>query len=121
MTTVHANTPRDAMARIENLVGMSAVSITGASLRQQIASAVHLVVQIARQRDGKRRITQIDEVVGLENGDIKLQTLFQFKPGPIDENGTLTGEYVCTGIKPRFLSQAAYFGREADMLASLEP
>ncbi|NBO17961.1 MAG: CpaF family protein [Proteobacteria bacterium] len=120
MGTIHANTPRDAISRIENLVGMSAVNIGGASLRQQIASAVHVVVQIARQRDGKRRITQIDEVVGMEGGEIVLRTLFQFKPGPVDENGIITGEYVCTGIKPHFLTQAAYFGREAEMLASLE-
>ena len=121
MGTIHANTPRDAISRIENLVGMSAITISTASLRQQIASAVHLVIQIARQRDGKHRITQIDEVVGLENGDIRLQTLFTFKPGPLDEHGILTGQYHCTGAHPQFLIQAAYFGKEAEMLACLTP
>lgn len=119
MGTIHANTPRDAISRIENLVGMSAVSIGAASLRQQIASALHLVVQVSRQRDGRRRITQIDEVAGLEAGDIRLNTLFQFRPGPLDEHGILTGDYVCLGGKPRFLAQAAYFGREEEMLAAL--
>ncbi|MBY0407367.1 MAG: Flp pilus assembly complex ATPase component TadA, partial [Rickettsiales bacterium] len=121
MGTIHANSPRDAVSRIENLVGMSAVSIGMNSLRQQIASAVHLVIQIARQRDGKRRITQIDEVVGMENGEIVMQTLFAFKPGPLDENGVLTGQYVCTGKEPRFLAQASYFGKEEDMRACLKP
>ncbi len=121
MGTIHSNSPRDAISRIENLVGMSAISISMTSLRQQISSAVHLVIQIARQRDGKRRITQIDEVVGIENGDIKLQTLFIFKPGPLDDNGILTGEYICTGAHPKFLDQAAYFGKEAEMLDCLKP
>lgn len=122
MATIHANTPRDALSRIENLVGMSAVNLGAASLRQQIASAVHLVVQIARQHDGKRRITQIDEILGLDsNHMITTQTLFGFKPGPMGADGILTGTYYCTGVKPDFLSQAAYFGKESDMLACLTP
>jgi pilus assembly protein CpaF len=121
MGTIHANSPRDAISRIENLVGMSAVSISMSSLRQQIASAVHLVIQIARQRDGKRRITQIDEVVGIEDGQILLQTLFIFRPGPLDDSGILTGHYHCTGVEPRFLAQAAYFGKEAEMRDCLRP
>jgi len=121
MATIHANTPRDALSRIENLVGMSAVKLSMGSLRQQIASAVHLVVQIARQHDGKRRITQIDEIVKLDGETIVTQTLFGFKPGPMGEDGILTGTYYCTGAKPNFLAQAAYFGKEAEMLECLTP
>ncbi len=121
MGTIHANSPRDAISRIENLVGMSAVSISVASLRQQIASAVNLVIQIARQHDGRRRITQIDEVAGLENGEFKMQTLFSFKPGPLDDKGILTGQFHCTGAMPHFLLQAAYFGKEAEMIDTLKP
>lgn len=121
MATIHANSPRDAMARLENLVAMSSISISIPSLRQQIASAVHLVIQITRMRDGKRRLTQIDAMSGMENGDIRMQNLFIFRPGPLDANGHLTGHYECTGALPPFLSQAAYFGREEDLRACLKP
>ena len=119
MATIHANTPRDALSRIENLVGMSAVKLSIASLRQQIASAVHLVVQINRQRDGKRRITQIDAIEGLQGDTIATQTLFAFRPGIMGKDGVLTGDYYATGAKPNFLKQAAYFGKEEEMLACL--
>lgn len=119
MATIHANTPYDALSRIENLVGMSKVNMSSASLKHQISSALNLIVQVARQRDGKRRITYIEEVVGIKNGEIVTNTLFQFKPGPMGEDGVLTGEFVCYKIKPSFLSQAAYFGRDREMLEAL--
>lgn len=121
MATIHANTPRDALSRIENLVGMSGVQLATSSLRTQIASAVHLIVQVARQRDGRRRVTQIDEVSGLEGDNLITTQLYGFKPGAMGEDGVLTGHYTCTGAKPRFLAQAAYFGKEEEMLASLQP
>jgi pilus assembly protein CpaF len=120
MATIHANTPRDALSRIENLVGMSAVKLSLPSLRNQIASAVHLVIQVARQRDGRRRITQIDEIIGMQGENIVTQTLFGFRPGVLDERGVLNGNYYCTGAKPRFLAQAAYYNREEDLLACLQ-
>jgi pilus assembly protein CpaF len=119
MATIHANTPRDALSRVENLVGMSAVNLSLGSLRQQLSSAIHLIVQISRQRDGKRRITQIEEIKGLEGDTIVTQTLFGFRPGAMDESGVLTGTYYCTGAKPDFLTQAAYFGKEEEMLGCL--
>ncbi len=121
MATIHANTPKDAMLRIENLVGMSAVNLSMSSLRQQITSAVQLVVQISRQRDGRRRITQIDEIVGLEGDNIITQTLFYFQAGPMGDDGILTGDYLCTGARPGFLAKASYFGKEAEMLTALTP
>ena len=121
MGTVHSNSPRDAMSRIENLIGMSGVQLSTNSVRQQITSAVHLVVQIARQRDGKRRVTQITEVVALEGDNIILRPIFEFHSGPMGEDGVLTGQYVCTGHQPQFLPKAAYFGREAEMLETLVP
>lgn len=119
MGTIHANSPRDALSRIENLVGMSAVQLSPASLRQQIASAVHLVVQISRHRDGKRRITNISEITGMEGDQIATRTLFEFRPGPMGEDGVLTGDFHCTGHVPRFLAQAAYYDKEAQMRALL--
>jgi pilus assembly protein CpaF len=119
MATIHANTPRDALSRIENLVGMSKVNMSSGSLKSQIASALHLIVQVARQRDGKRRITHIEEVIGMEGSEIATQLLFGFKSGAMGEDGVLTGEFYSTGVKPSFLPQASYFGFEKEMLASL--
>lgn len=119
MATIHANTPRDALSRIENLVGMSNVSMSSASLRNQIASAVHLIVQVARQRDGKRRITHIEEVSAMEKGELLTKTLFGYKAGNMGEDGVLQGEFYCSQTRPRFIEQAAYFGREEEMLACL--
>jgi pilus assembly protein CpaF len=120
MATIHANTPRDALSRIENLVGMSAVQLSMGSLRTQIASAVHMIVQVARQRDGRRRIVQIDEVSGLDGDRLVTQTLFGFHPEGMGDDGVLRGKYYATGAQPRFLTQAAYFSKEEEMLACLQ-
>lgn len=120
MATIHANTPKDAMSRIENLVGMSSVKLSLGSLRNQIASAVHLVVQVARQRDGRRRVTHIDEIVGMEGDQIVTQNLFGFRPGAMDEHGRLTGEFYCTGVIPGFIAQAEYFGHSEEMRQALK-
>lgn len=122
MATIHSNNPRECLSRIENLVGMSGINLPIPSLRAQIAGALHLIVQVQRMRDGGRRVVQIEEIVGLrEDNTIITQTLFAFKPGDLDENGRLTGQYVCTGARPRFLEQASYFGREQEMLECLQP
>lgn len=116
MATIHANSPRDALSRIENLVGMSTVKLSLPSLRHQIASALHVIIQVARQRDGRRRVVQIDEIIGLQGENIITQTLFGFRPESMDADGVLKGEFYCTGAKPRFVSQAAYFSREKELL-----
>lgn len=116
MATIHSNNPRDCLSRIENLVGMSGINLPIASLRAQISSAVHLIVQVSRMRDGKRRVTQIEEVTSLRSDNtIETRTMFYFKPGEIDEEGMLRGVFHCTGILPRFVEQAAYFGREQEL------
>jgi pilus assembly protein CpaF len=119
MATIHANTPRDALSRIENLIGMSKVSLALNSLRNQIASAVHLIVQVARQRDGKRRITHIEEVIGMQGDDILTRQLFGFHAGAMGNDGVLGGEFFCTGVVPKFIEQAAYFGREEELLTCI--
>jgi pilus assembly protein CpaF len=121
MATIHANSPRDCMTRLENLVATSSVSINAESVRHQIASAVHLIVQIERMNDGKRRVTQIEEVVGIEGGRITSQTLFKFQIKGRQANGDLTGEYIGTSIKPHFLPQAEYFGKSEELLACFAP
>lgn len=119
MATIHANSPRDCISRIENLVAMSSVSINTESLRYQIASALNLIVQIERMNDGKRRITQIEEIVGMESGKLTTQTLFRFEVSGRLANGELQGEYKSTGIRPTFLKQAEYFGLAEEMVACL--
>jgi pilus assembly protein CpaF len=120
LATIHSNSPRDCLARIENLVNMSGVRVSDASLRHQISSAVQLIIQLQRMRDGKRRVTHIEEVVGREGETIVTQTLFSYNASGVDTNGQLIGEFRCHGIRPKFLPRAEYFGREKELLDTLE-
>ncbi len=119
MATIHANSPRDALSRIENLVGMSGVNLAPTSLKSQISSAVQLIVQLNRMRDGRRRIVQIEEIIGLEGSQIETRTLFGYRPGPMDADGKLQGQFYSTGVIPQFLPQAEYFGLDQDMLSCI--
>jgi pilus assembly protein CpaF len=98
---------------------MSGIQIGLQSLRHQIASAVNVIVQIARMRDGKRRITKIEEVVRLEGDTIVTQTIFEYKSTGMDADGNLIGEFQCMGIRPTFTSQAEYFNRDKELLACI--
>jgi pilus assembly protein CpaF len=120
MATVHANNPRDTLTRIENLCSMSGVSISSSALRQQIASALNLIVQVSRMRDGVRRVTSITEVVKVETDTILMQELFSFEPGQIGEDGRLQGRYICHKIRPTFSPQIDYFGLTRELERSLE-
>ncbi|MBN8543986.1 MAG: CpaF family protein [Alphaproteobacteria bacterium] len=117
MATIHANTPRDCLSRIENLVAMSSVSIGVSSLRYQIASALNLIVQIQRMRDGKRRIVQIEEVTGFDSQTIQSQTLFQYRVKGVRADGTLDGEYEAMPFKPRMAEQAEYYGLVDELMS----
>ncbi len=110
MATIHSNSPRDCLARIENLVAMSSVSVGAASLRYQISSAIHLIVQIQRMRDGGRRITHIEEILGVDGESYHTQTLFSFKVIGMGADGKLQGEFVAHPVRPACLNQAEYFG-----------
>jgi pilus assembly protein CpaF len=120
LATIHSNSPRDCLARIENLVNMSGIKVSDSSLRYQISSALHLIVQLQRMRDGKRRITHIEEIVGKEGETIVTQTLFSYHASGVDASGNLIGEFRASGIRPKFLPKAEYFGREKELLDSLE-
>src|SRR5512135_239091 len=102
LTTIHANNPRDGVGRLEVMVGMANANMPVRSVRQQISSAVHLFVQIARQADGTRRITHITEVVGMEQDIITLQDIFLFEKTGITETGRIQGRFRATGIRPKF-------------------
>jgi pilus assembly protein CpaF len=117
MATIHSNSPRDCLARIENLVAMSGVQVGAASLRYQISSAIHLVVQIQRMRDGSRRITHIEEILGVDGDQFRTQTLFSFKPGQVGSDGKLHGEFITHAVQPACITQAEYFGLADEVLA----
>ncbi|MBA4766423.1 MAG: CpaF family protein [Porphyrobacter sp.] len=112
MTTVHANTPRDALGRVEQMIGMSGVEISSTSARAQIASAIHVVIQIGRQADGRRRLLSLSEVVGMEGPLITMQEIFRFKVTGRTEAGEVTGYFEATGVRPKFLRAATEAGIE---------
>lgn len=115
LTTIHANHPRDALSRLENMIGMANLHIPELSIRQQITSAIHLIIQTSRMRDGKRRVTNISEIIGIEGSIITLQELFSFVSEGEDGNGNLVGKFKWSGIMPRFLRRVAYYGEQEKM------
>ncbi len=104
LTTGHANSPRDILSRLETMVLMAGMDLPVRAIREQIASAVHIVVQQSRLRDGSRKITHLTEVVGMEGEKITLQDIFLFKQTGVDESGHVMGDHLPTGILPKFLS-----------------
>ncbi len=110
LTTVHANSPRDAMARIENMVSMANLNIPERAVRHQIASAVHAVIQIARLSDGTRKVVTISEVTGMDDETIAMQDIFSFDRSGIDESGKVRGTFRATGVRPQFAERLAVSG-----------
>jgi pilus assembly protein CpaF len=110
LTTVHANSPRDALARIENMVSMANLNIPERAIRQQIANAVHAVVQVARLSDGSRKVITVSEVTGMDGEMITLQDVFVFDRSGIDENGKVRGVFHSTGHPPHFAERLATAG-----------
>jgi pilus assembly protein CpaF len=119
LTTVHANHPRDALSRLENMISMADLQIPIKSLRYQIASALHLIIQISRMRDGYRRVTYVTEVVGMEGDVITMHDLFSFVPTGEDSKGMIVGDYKWSGIMPRFVRRVAYYGEIARLEQAL--
>jgi pilus assembly protein CpaF len=107
MTTVHANTARDALARIEQMIGMSGVDIPLRSARAQIASALNVVIQVSRLSDGRRKLMSLSELTGMEGDVITMQEIFRFKMSGRDEKGRVLGHFEATGIRPKFMSELA--------------
>ncbi|KOO11387.1 pilus assembly protein CpaF, partial [Vibrio xuii] len=101
LATIHANTPRDALSRVENMFSMAGWNISTKNLRAQIASAIHIVVQMERQEDGKRRMVNISEINGMEGDVITMSEIFRFQRQGIDEEGNVLGYYTATGVIPQ--------------------
>jgi pilus assembly protein CpaF len=110
MTTIHANSPRDALYRLDTMVAMANLNIPERAMRQQITSAVNLIVQLSRMSDGTRKVTQISEIAGMEGDIIQLQDLFVFDRTGITERGRVTGRFRATGIRPRCAERLAAAG-----------
>ena len=110
MTTCHANTPRDALSRLENMVMMAGFELPSAAIREQIASAIHLIVQQTRLPDGSRKIVKISEVTGRENGIILMQDIFNFEQEGFDEKFHVIGHHTATGNIPRFIDELRQSG-----------
>jgi pilus assembly protein CpaF len=110
MATIHANTPRDAISRLEQMIGMAGLPMTVASIRGQIAAAIRLIVQLQRLSDGKRRVISIAEITGLEGEIIQMQEIFKFVRTGTAPDNSIIGHYQATGVRPRFLTELATMG-----------
>jgi pilus assembly protein CpaF len=108
--TIHANRPREALTRLENMVGMSGINLPSKAVRTQIAAAVHMILQISRMRDGVRRVTSITEIVGTEGDVITTQELFSYKFEGQGADGLLRGKFESSGLRPHFMTKAEYYG-----------
>ncbi|MDQ1523825.1 MAG: pilus assembly protein CpaF [Pyrinomonadaceae bacterium] len=112
LTTVHANTPRDALARLETMIQMTGMKLSERAMRQQIASALNLVIQAARLSDGTRRVVSISEITGMEGDTITMQEIFMFERKGIDKDGHVIGRFRPTGVRPRFAERLKVYGMQ---------
>ncbi|GAB4570642.1 MAG: hypothetical protein Tsb008_00200 [Rhodothalassiaceae bacterium] len=110
MGTIHANRPREALTRLENMVNMAGLNLPAKAIREQIAAALDMIIQVSRMRDGGRRTVYVTEVVGMEGDVITTQDLFRFEWKGQDERGKLIGDWVSAGVRPHFMARAEYFG-----------
>src|SRR4051812_43988736 len=110
MTTVHANTARDALSRVEQMIGMSGIDIPARSARAQISSAIHVVLQVARLSDGRRKVVSLSELTGMEGEVVTMQEIFRFRQTGMSPEGQVIGKFEATGIRPRFLDQLMSHG-----------
>ena len=115
LTTLHANTPRDALARLETMISMAGLNLPEKGMRQQIASAINVVVQVGRLTDGGRKIVSISEISGMEGDVITMQDIFVYEREGIDAQGQVIGRFRATGIRPRFTERLKAYGIELPM------
>ena len=120
MTTIHANTPRDALSRLEQMIGMTGIDLPTTSMRAQIASAINVVIQLSRMSDGTRRLVSLQEITGMEGDVVSMQEIFNYHQMGVDDNGKVVGEFRATGIRPSFADHVASRGiyLTPDMFAS---
>jgi pilus assembly protein CpaF len=117
LTTIHANSARDAMQRMETLMQLSGIQLPDKAMREQVASALDVVIQVSRLSDGKRKILSISELTGMEGNVVTMQDIFIFHRQGVDDDGVVLGEFRSTGIRPKFVDQLRLAG--IDVPASL--
>ncbi|MCB2193549.1 MAG: CpaF family protein, partial [Deltaproteobacteria bacterium] len=110
LTTVHANSPRDAISRLETMISMAGLEIPDKAIRQQIASAIQIVIQVSRLADGSRRVSSVQELTGMEGETLTMQEIFRFQQTGLDERGRVVGHFGPTGIRPRWSDRITAFG-----------
>lgn len=121
MGTLHANSPREGLSRVESMITMGGYNLPSKTIREMIAGSIDIVIQAARMRDGSRKITHISEVMGMEGDVIITQDLIVFEIEGEDENGRITGAHKSTGIaRPRFWDRARYYGLERELATALD-
>ncbi len=120
LSTVHANRPREALMRLENLVSMASANLSPRAIRQQIAAAVDMIIQVSRMRDGSRRVTYISEITGMEGEVITMQDLFTCEVTGESADGKLTVDFKSAGLRPHCLPKAAYFGLDKQLMEAIE-
>ncbi|MEX0346090.1 MAG: CpaF family protein [Rhizobiaceae bacterium] len=110
MCTIHANTPRDAVSRLEQMIGMAGMPMSQLSIRQQVASALDMIVQLERTHDGSRRVVSVTELTGMENEVVQMQEIMGFRKTGVNADGMVSGMFYATGIRPRFLEEVRALG-----------
>ena len=112
MTTIHANTPRDALRRLENMVSMAGLSIPVKAIREQISSALDVLVQIGRMVGGRRKIVNISEITGMEGDTVCLNDIFHYQQKGVDSDGNAFGQFECCGVRPKLVEKLSASGVE---------
>ena len=123
LTTIHANSPRDALYRMDTMIAMANLNIPDRAVRQQVASAVNIVIQVTRLTDGSRRVTSVSEITGMEQDVIAMQEIFHFHQNGINEAGKVVGAFKATGVRPKCADRIAATGRQLpmDMFSHMHP
>jgi pilus assembly protein CpaF len=114
LATIHANTPRDALMRLETMVAMSGLSISDVSLKRYVSSAIDVIIQVSRLMDGSRKVISFQEITGMEGEMITMQEIFAFEQSGLDERGKVQGRFVSRGIRPKFSERLAARGVTLD-------
>ena len=110
LATIHANTPRDALTRLENMVSMAGLSLPPKTMRQQITSALSVVVQVSRLTDGRRKLISVQEITGMEGEVVNMQEIFSFRRKGVDKEGRVHGHFCATGVRPKFWERLHAYG-----------
>ncbi|MFL5514340.1 MAG: CpaF family protein, partial [Gemmatimonadales bacterium] len=121
ITTLHANTPRDALSRLETMISMASLELPERAMRQQIASAINVVIQVSRLSDGSRKLMQISEIVGMEGDIITMQDIFVYEREGVTDNDRVLGQFKATGIRPRFSDRLKTYGIDLSTLLFSNP